>query len=1028
MLKKDKNGSPEWLSKLPQMAKQLEVSLYRNARSFEEYMDMSTLKQRLQQIAVEVSRKARSQSGDQRDDRRQERSHSSSAYPNPNGLRPDSSGANSPFMGMSSSSQHQSMSSSNRGHVVNMDDINPMASSGSGMSSMGGNLGSSISMGGNMGSGMGGNMGSSMSSNIGGPGYGQQRSMPASNRPSSSAGSSSVPGVGSGSGVIPSQANRNDPEWKVRIRHKQQRLLLLHHSAKCPHEDGRCTVTPHCADMKRLWRHMEGCKDNNCRVSHCFSSRAILSHYRKCKDPSCPACGPVRETVRKSQSRSQQASQNTRMGGRPMGSSTAGSMMGNLSEGSRMMSSSTPSQQHNMMSDPMPSPHVGGFSSQQSMPSNFPPASQQRPPSSQSNMPPPPTGPSGNSSSMQFSTMQSSSQPPLQQQYRSNASSSMATSTPAQPMFSSNQHTSQTAPINSSVGELPSSSQRASPGAMPGSSGSGRRNDSEWQKIRHKQQRLLLLRHASRCQYEPNKCPVTPHCASMKKLWEHIAHCKNQHCNVPHCMSSRYVLSHYRRCKDSRCPACGPVRETIRKSHEKERARGQLAPSGPSSFDHEISRPPQPGDLISDQLDPTSGSMDDASASPEYMHAVKRTKLENTSSMPPSAPALMSSQEPTRPPQAEVAVSEPPIAERQRSAPPEPVALSPAPVETPSAPAETASAPAAKEVAKSASASKGSEDRSLLDSFTIEELTTHLASLNRASQLPPSKLKVKCQEVLKGLQTHQHGWVFNCPVDPEELGLPDYFDIIKKPMDLGTIHKKLDAGAYHDIQDFKADVNLTFDNAMTYNELNSVVYEMAKELKTKFEADWAKMMSQLDAEDRERRQNDRACVLCGCEKLNFEPPVFFCNGINCQSQRIRRNSHFYIGGNNQYFWCNQCYNELDDKAPIELVDLTITKADLKKKKNDEVHEESWVQCDVCERWIHQICGLFNTRQNKEHHSEYCCPMCLLEKRKKDGVPPSPKPPAAAELPRTKLSEWLENHVSTKIKDKKDQLAKEKATT
>jgi TAZ zinc finger len=54
-------------------------------------------------------------------------------------------------------------------------------------------------------------------------------------------------------------------------------------------------------------------------------------------------------------------------------------------------------------------------------------------------------------------------------------------------------------------------------------SSSVRRNDSEWQKVRHKQQRLLLLRHASRCQYE-GRCPVTPHCASMKKVWEHIAH------------------------------------------------------------------------------------------------------------------------------------------------------------------------------------------------------------------------------------------------------------------------------------------------------------------------------------------------------------------------------------------------------------------------------------------------------------------------------------------------------------------------
>jgi E1A/CREB-binding protein len=57
----------------------------------------------------------------------------------------------------------------------------------------------------------------------------------------------------------------------------------------------------------------------------------------------------------------------------------------------------------------------------------------------------------------------------------------------------------------------------------------------------------------------------------MKRLWKHIAECKDQKCLVPHCVSSRYVLSHYHRCKDVRCPVCGPVREAIHRSHEKQK-------------------------------------------------------------------------------------------------------------------------------------------------------------------------------------------------------------------------------------------------------------------------------------------------------------------------------------------------------------------------------------------------------------------------------------------------------------------------
>jgi len=891
MLKKDKTGSPEWLSKLPQMAKQLEVSLYRNARSFDAYMDMNTLKQRLQQIAVQVSQKARGQ--DHRRDRQRDLQQNSS------GMRQD----------VTSSSSYMGNNPSNRtDRSAGINNNNPAG----GMGNIGGGM--PISSG----------------------GYTRSMNNTGSGNSGTQSSGTGLSSSGGGSG------RNNDPEWKVRIRHKQQRLLLLHHSAKCPHEDGRCPVTPHCADMKRLWRHMEGCKDNQCRVPHCFSSRAILSHYRKCKDSACPACGPVRETVRKSQSN--------------RGSTAGGNNRPSSSGGGMPTSSNAPQSRQIRQND------IGGRPSN-SFPSqpmgaqqNFSQSQTQQ----QSNMPPPTSNTPNAKSGMLYPPA------PLIDSTKSSQPSYRSGGNSANGLIGSDFASSGLSPTdggqNSNNIQLPSSSSR--------------RNDTEWQKVRHKQQRLLLLRHASRCEYKSN-CPVTPHCASMKKLWEHIAHCKDSHCSVPHCMSSRYVLSHYRRCKDPRCPACGPVRETIRKSHEREQQQGNRQPKAVSSstpFDTDT---------------PVSNS------SPDAMRATKRARVDpTTANSAPQVPADVQSSQPV----VTSGVIAPPVkSSAKNSKPPSPVP----------------------------SSNKGSEDRSLLDSFTLDQIATHLASLNRAAELPPAKLKQKCLEVLKGLQSHQHGWVFNVPVDPEELGLPDYFDIIKKPMDLGSTQKKLEKGEYHAIKDFQSDVNLSFDNAMTYNEQGSVVYDMAKELKVKFEVDYKKLVQQLESEDRERRENDRACVLCGCEKRLFEPPVFFCNGMNCASKRIRRNSHFYIGGNNQYFWCNQCYNELDEKAPIELIDLTVSKSDLKKKKNDEIVEESWVQCDICERWIHQICGLFNTRQNKEHHSEYCCPLCLLDKRKKNPVKPPPKPAVAADLPRTKLSEFIEKHVKGKIDGRQRRTAGEK---
>lgn len=49
---------PEWIQKVPLMAKRLEDSLYRTARSFEEYKDHTTLRARLQQLAARLGTNA----------------------------------------------------------------------------------------------------------------------------------------------------------------------------------------------------------------------------------------------------------------------------------------------------------------------------------------------------------------------------------------------------------------------------------------------------------------------------------------------------------------------------------------------------------------------------------------------------------------------------------------------------------------------------------------------------------------------------------------------------------------------------------------------------------------------------------------------------------------------------------------------------------------------------------------------------------------------------------------------------------
>ena len=66
---------------------------------------------------------------------------------------------------------------------------------------------------------------------------------------------------------------------------------------------------------------------------------------------------------------------------------------------------------------------------------------------------------------------------------------------------------------------------------------------------------------------------------------------------------------------------------------------------------------------------------------------------------------------------------------------------------------------------------------------------------------------------------------FRQPVDAGALGIPDYYDIIKKPMDLSTIKRKLDTGAFKDPWEYVEDVWLMFDNAWIYNRKTSKVYK-----------------------------------------------------------------------------------------------------------------------------------------------------------------------------------------------------------
>ena len=111
------------------------------------------------------------------------------------------------------------------------------------------------------------------------------------------------------------------------------------------------------------------------------------------------------------------------------------------------------------------------------------------------------------------------------------------------------------------------------------------------------------------------------------------------------------------------------------------------------------------------------------------------------------------------------------------------------------------------------------------------------SSNNKAKSMNASKTRV-CRNVLGKLMDHPGGWLFHQPVDPVLFGIPDYFDVIRNPMDLGTVKKKLTNKSYVGTDEFAADVRLTFSNAMMYNPPGNQVHSVAEQLNIMFDSEW----------------------------------------------------------------------------------------------------------------------------------------------------------------------------------------------
>ncbi|XP_051771389.1 histone acetyltransferase p300 isoform X8 [Ctenopharyngodon idella] len=136
---------------------------------------------------------------------------------------------------------------------------------------------------------------------------------------------------------------------------------------------------------------------------------------------------------------------------------------------------------------------------------------------------------------------------------------------------------------------------------------------------------------------------------------------------------------------------------------------------------------------------------------------------------------------------------------------------------------------------------------------------------NKKKIFKPEELRQALMPTLESLYRQDpESLPFRQPVDPSLLGIPDYFDIVKNPMDLSTIKRKLDTGQYQEPWQYVDDIWLMFNNAWLYNRKTSRVYKYCSKLAEVFEQEIDPVMQSLG-------------YCCG-RKFEFSPQTLCCYG------------------------------------------------------------------------------------------------------------------------------------------------------
>lgn len=98
-----------------------------------------------------------------------------------------------------------------------------------------------------------------------------------------------------------------------------------------------------------------------------------------------------------------------------------------------------------------------------------------------------------------------------------------------------------------------------------------------------------------------------------------------------------------------------------------------------------------------------------------------------------------------------------------------------------------------------------------------------------------------CRQMLAEMERHECSWPFLVPVNAKQF--PEYYQIIKNPMDFHTMKVKLRDFQYKSREEFANDARLVFRNCDIFNEDDSEVGQAGKKMLKFFEKRWIEVLA-----------------------------------------------------------------------------------------------------------------------------------------------------------------------------------------